>query len=331
MGGRSAATDLGPGRLRPKPTQARFWHLKASLKNLQKVTDLRPVGKWPTWAQTDLGPMMGQHHQPPPPQQQTTTTTTTTTNTTTHDTQQHTTTTTTHNTQHRTTTTTHKGGVGGPKGGRGPKFRAFFPLPPPFSLFSLSEGPLVSFLSLWWFYLVLQAAGVSHDSPRAQTCTFDSPGLQKITKIPREDLQREKKRQEKTSRERKKDKRRPPEREKKRHKKTPRERKKDTRGPPEREKKSENGRGRGKRRAKCWAVRRRAVRRRGVQGRGSGAGGPVQVCAPKSATNTHTNPHPHPHQHPHDQERKTTGNTAAQEMLTIKGEEQQATRPRKKC
>ena len=38
------------------------------------------------------------------------------------------------------------------------------------------------------------AAGVSHDSPRAQTCTFELPGLQKTTKIPREDPQREEKR-----------------------------------------------------------------------------------------------------------------------------------------
>ncbi len=35
------------------------------------------------------------------------------------------------------------------------------------------------------------AAGVSHDSPRAQTCTFQGSGLQNTTKIQREDTQRE--------------------------------------------------------------------------------------------------------------------------------------------
>ena len=35
--------------------------------------------------------------------------------------------------------------------------------------------------------------GVSHDSPRAQTCTFEGPGASNTTKIPREDPQREKK------------------------------------------------------------------------------------------------------------------------------------------
>ena len=39
-----------------------------------------------------------------------------------------------------------------------------------------------------------EAAGVSHDSPRAQTCTFKGPGLQNTTKIQREDTQRGKKR-----------------------------------------------------------------------------------------------------------------------------------------
>ena len=71
---------------------------------------------------------------------------------------------------------------------------------------------------------VFFAAGVSHDSPRAKTRTFEVPADQNTTKIPRE-LQREKKR----------------------HKKTPRERKKDTRRSPEREK-NENGSGRGKKR-----------------------------------------------------------------------------------
>ena len=38
------------------------------------------------------------------------------------------------------------------------------------------------------------AAGVSHDSQRAQTCTFEGLGLQNTTKIQREDTQRGKKR-----------------------------------------------------------------------------------------------------------------------------------------
>ena len=42
------------------------------------------------------------------------------------------------------------------------------------------------------FFFVL-AAGVSHDSPRAQTCTFEGPGASNTTKIPREDPQRERK------------------------------------------------------------------------------------------------------------------------------------------
>ena len=85
---------------------------------------------------------------------------------------------------------------GGPKGG-GPKISRFFsPLPPQNSFFSsLSGGLLVEF---WWclkrrggqmctfgvLWLSCEArsggaAGVSHDSPRAQTCTFEGPGLQK--------------------------------------------------------------------------------------------------------------------------------------------------------
>ena len=38
------------------------------------------------------------------------------------------------------------------------------------------------------------ATGVSHDSPKAQTCTFERPGASNTTKIPREDPQRGKKR-----------------------------------------------------------------------------------------------------------------------------------------
>ena len=80
-----------------------------------------------------------------------------------------------------------------PKGG-GPKISRFF-FPPPatvFFLLSLSWGPFVEF---WWCLKRRGpeefsgcrvraarsggAAGVSHDSPRAQTCTFQGPGLQK--------------------------------------------------------------------------------------------------------------------------------------------------------
>ena len=81
----------------------------------------------------------------------------------------------------------------------GPKFRAFFPSSATiFFLLSLSWGPFVEF---WWCLkrrglkcarLEFSgcrvrapaarsggAAGVSHDSPRAQTCTFQGSGLQK--------------------------------------------------------------------------------------------------------------------------------------------------------
>ena len=51
----------------------------------------------------------------------------------------------------------------------------------------------------------LQAAGVSQDSPRAKTSTFEVPTDQNTTKIPREDPQREEKFHEKTPGERKKD------------------------------------------------------------------------------------------------------------------------------
>ena len=48
----------------------------------------------------------------------------------------------------------------------------------------------------------MQAAGVSHDNPRAKTSTFKVPTDQNRTKIPREDLQREEKRHKKTPGER---------------------------------------------------------------------------------------------------------------------------------
>ena len=37
------------------------------------------------------------------------------------------------------------------------------------------------------------AAGVSHDNPKAQTCTFEGPGASNTTKIPRKDQKRGKK------------------------------------------------------------------------------------------------------------------------------------------
>ena len=53
------------------------------------------------------------------------------------------------------------------------KFRFFFPLPPQNSFFSsLSGGGLL--VEFW-----CEAAGVSHHSPRAQTCTIKGPGLHK--------------------------------------------------------------------------------------------------------------------------------------------------------
>ena len=96
----------------------------------------------------------------------------------------------------------------GPEGWGGPKFRAFF---------SLSRRKIRSFLpslggllvEFWWclkrggaqmctfgvLWLSCEApaarsggaGGVSHGSPRAQTCTFERPG----TKIQREDPERE--------------------------------------------------------------------------------------------------------------------------------------------
>ena len=133
----------------------------------------------------------------------------------------------------------------GPRRVGGPKFRAFF---------SLSRHNFLSFFSLlgvfsWNFGGVFEAqagalkcarlefsgcrvrapagrsggaAGVPHDSPRAQTCTFQGPGLQK-------------------------------------HQQN------STKGPQERERRMKIVAGGGKKRAKFWAVRRRAVRRRAVR------------------------------------------------------------------
>ena len=97
-----------------------------------------------------------------------------------------------------------------------PKFRAFFfSLPLENSLFLPSLGSFL--VEFWWcfkcrdaqmcaFGVLWLSCGeprrpglvgppvVSHDSPRAQTCTFGGPGLQKHPKIQREDLpEREKK------------------------------------------------------------------------------------------------------------------------------------------
>ena len=127
--------------------------------------------------------------------------------------------------------------------------RLFFLSPDAFSSFFLSLG-----VFSWNFGGVLVGRrGVSQDNLKAKTSTFEVPTDQNTTKIPREDPQREEKRHEKASGERKKDTRRHPEREKKR------------REDPRREKKkNENVGGRRKKSAKFWAVRRRAVRRRAV-------------------------------------------------------------------
>ena len=45
------------------------------------------------------------------------------------------------------------------------------------------------------------AAGISHDSPKAQTCTLHVPGVSSITKIPREDPQREREREKERKKE----------------------------------------------------------------------------------------------------------------------------------
>ena len=85
---------------------------------------------------------------------------------------------------------------GAPKGGR-PKITRFFPLPPLHS--SFLGGLLVEF---WWclkrrggytFWSSLAAAGVSHDSPRAQTCTFEGLEFKNHHQIPRHDPQERKK------------------------------------------------------------------------------------------------------------------------------------------
>ena len=57
--------------------------------------------------------------------------------------------------------------------------------------------------------------GLPHDNPRAKTSIFEVATDQNRTKIPREDLQREEKRHEKTPGERKKDTIMSPESEKK--------------------------------------------------------------------------------------------------------------------
>ena len=74
-----------------------------------------------------------------------------------------------------------------PEGWGAQNFALFFPFPPTFRSHCVSLG-----VFSWNFGGVLKrcrvrapaarsggAAGVSHDSPRAQTCTFDGPGLHK--------------------------------------------------------------------------------------------------------------------------------------------------------
>ena len=79
--------------------------------------------------------------------------------------------------------------------GCGPRF--FSPLPPQFSFFLPSLG--VFSRNFGGVFEGQDGApkpgGVSHDSPRTQTWTFQGPGASNTTKIPRQDLQeREKER-----------------------------------------------------------------------------------------------------------------------------------------
>ena len=73
----------------------------------------------------------------------------------------------------------------GPRRVGEPKFRAFFSLPPPFSLFLCLLGDCSwnfgGVLKHWELSCEAPAApkppGVSHDNPRAQMDTFEGPGL----------------------------------------------------------------------------------------------------------------------------------------------------------
>ena len=70
-----------------------------------------------------------------------------------------------------------------------------------FALFSLSRHNVLSFSLSWGslreilvvflntFGVLGLSCGVSHDSPRAQTCAFQGPGASNTTKIPRKDPQ----------------------------------------------------------------------------------------------------------------------------------------------
>ena len=82
----------------------------------------------------------------------------------------------------------------------------------------------------------LQAAGVSHYSPRAQTCTCEGPPLQKHHQIPRNDPGERQKNTRRPQREKKKTRDDPPEGEKRQEKTTQREKKRTKLG-REREKK----------------------------------------------------------------------------------------------
>ena len=152
---------------------------------------------------------------------------------------------------------------GGPKGG-GPKISLFFfPVPPQNSFFSPLWGSSRGIL------VVFEAPGRSNVhvwSPRAQTCTFEGPGLQKHHQY-------------------------------------------STRRPPEREKKNEFCGGRGKKRAKFWAVQGKGGPGKGGPGKGGpGKGGPggtehdqTKTLKPPHGnreTNTHaTQAHTSTHKH----------------------------------
>ena len=151
--------------------------------------------------------------------------------------------------------------VGGPKGGGVQNFAFFFPSP---------AGKFVLFFPLWGsshgILVVFEAPersnvpGVSHDSPRAQTCTFEGLGLQNTTKIQREDTQRGKKRTNLAAGGKKRAKFWAVQ----------------AKGGP-----AEPSGGAVRRRAVRRVVRRRAVRTRGGPNRGEGVRWPKSVWPPK--------------------------------------------------
>ena len=73
----------------------------------------------------------------------------------------------------------------GPRTVEGPKFRVFFPSPATMLILSSSlGGPFVEF---WWCLKrrspQMCTFGALHESLKAQSCTYEGPGLQNTTKI----------------------------------------------------------------------------------------------------------------------------------------------------